>query len=875
MARTKKSTRSTASRVRGRDGGHDHAGQGERKQPRDHAHVLADDTTGTVSAVAPATMPADLPAIRRRRRFTLRRVLVGIAAVALLLILAGFAYVYWTVHKTLPTISGTVQLPGLSAQVTVTRDIYGVPHITAASIEDLYMAQGYVHAQDRLFQMFLFRAAGQGRLAEYFGPSLLEQDIFVRTVGFRRAAEAEFAQLDPQVRARLEAYARGVNAFIHSHADSLPLEFTLAGIEMEDWHPVDSVTFGKLQAWDLTDSWDSELLANELRAHLGPERAARLLPGYPEDGPSIVPDAGNRSGGLLILRNYSERVRPYLPGMGLEGLGSNNWVVDGHKSATGKPLLANDPHLGARNPSIWYQAHLTTTDGRYDMVGFGFAGAPGLITGHNRHIAWGVTNTGADVQDLFIEKLDPQGHPGHYLAGDRWLPMQLITETFRVKGREPVTHTVRITGHGPIISDALLVTDTLHISLQAQPYALQWTASRPGKLLEAVHDLQTASNWQEFRAALSKWSVPGQNFVYADREGNIGYQMTGELPVRKKGDGSLPVPGWTGEYDWVDFIPFDQLPSAYNPPGHFIATANHKPFGPGYRHPIYGAWSYPWRINRIIEMIQAKQKLGIEDFKTMLMDVRSPVAEKTAPIIARLKSDDEYTRRAIAMFDGWNGDIKADSPVAAIYEVTYHRALTETFGDEMSRDLLGEYLRVGGATAIRSLELLLDKPDDPLWDRKDTPRRETRDDILLTSLQSALSDLQQALGEDMSRWQWGQLHVYAPAHPFSAQPLVSSIFSLPAVPVGGDGTTVAVASYSLVEPFTVRNHQSYRMIIDVGDWSRSLAIYGTGQSGQPYSRHWGDMLSVWQKGGYNPMLYTPEQIAANEQGTLTLVPAPR
>lgn len=891
MARTRKGAHSGTPRTtRSRAPGKREVGGADNGQTRGtHTGTGADtgastdaDATYGTSSTSPDTpdtpaMPAlSASASARRRRPLLKRALIGILALALLLIAGGFIYVYWSIQKTLPTISGTVQLPGLSAPVTVTRDVYGVPHITAANIEDLYMAQGYVHAQDRLFQMFLFRAAGEGRLAEYFGPSLLQQDIFVRTVGFRRSAEAELAQLDPEVRAGLEAYARGVNAFIHSHADAMPLEFALTGIKMEDWQPVDSVAFGKLQAWDLTDSWDSDLLMNELRSRQGGEVTAKLVPGYPAEGPFIVPGAGAGAGSsaLLILQNYSRYVRPYLPGMGVDGLGSNNWVVDGHKSATGQPLLANDPHLAARNPSIWYQAHLTTTDGHYDMVGFGFAGAPGLVTGHNQHIAWGVTNTGADVQDLFIEKLDPAAHPGQYLAGDRWLPLQVITETFRVKGSDPVTRTVRITGHGPIISDALLVTDTLRLSLQDQPLALEWTASRPGKLLEAVYDLQTASDWQQFRAALSKWSVPGQNFVYADRQGNIGYQMTGDLPIRKKGDGSVPVPGWTGEYDWTGFVPFDQLPHAYNTPEHFIATANNKPFGPGYSYDIPGAWAYPWRINRIIEMIQAKEKLSVDDFRAMQADTHSALAVKIASVLAGLKPDgaDEQVRQAIAMFRGWDGNIRADSATAAIYELTVNEAISQTLADELDPELFAQYLQVGGTTALRCLELLIDSPSDPLWDRRDTPQKEDRDAILLASLQQALAELRQALGDDMGAWQWGQLHRYAPAHPFSAQPPVSALFSLPDVPVGGDGTTVAVSSYPLLQSFYVRNHQSYRMIMDLSDWSRSLGIIGTGQSGQPYSRHWGDMLSKWQNGEYNPMLYAPDQIEANREGTLTLTP---
>ncbi len=420
--------------------------------------------------------------------------------------------------------------------------------------------------------------------------------------------------------------------------------------------------------------------------------------------------------------------------MGLKELGSNNWVVSGQKSATGAPLLSNDPHLALRNPSPWYQVHLSTTDGKYDVVGFGFASAPGVVTGHNQNIAWGVTNTEVDVQDTFIEKLDPAGHPNQYMVGDKWEPMQLITETINVKGADPVTQTVRLTRHGPILNDASTITTTVGVSI-TDSIAMQWTAAQPGHLLESVYALQTASNWQEFRAALSKWDVPGQNFVYADKKGNIGYQMTGNVPIRKKGDGSAPVPGSTGEYDWNGFIPFDELPRAYNPPEGYIATANNKPFGAGYKYQIPGHWAPPWRIDRITEMItgmlKSKGKLSVDDFKTMLMDTKSPIAKKFGSVLATLKPTGDKEKQIVSMFTGWDGDLKAESVPAAAYEFVIRNVISETFADELGTNLFGEYVVVGGNSTQRALENLLDSPNDPLWDSTvTTGTKEVRDDIL-------------------------------------------------------------------------------------------------------------------------------------------------
>jgi penicillin G amidase len=860
------------SRKSRRGGGQSQAGGKARTlSPSANGRSPAAVQTVEVQDVQDEVAPTEVAPLRGRRRVTGKRVLIGIGVVALVLVLAGAGYAYWSIQRTMPTINGTATLPGLSAPVTVTRDKYGVPHIVAANRQDLYAAQGYVHAQDRLFQMFYYRLVGTARLAETFGPAARNPDIFLRTLGMRRAAEAEYAQMAPEVRTALEAYARGVNAFLHSHTDSMPLEFNLLGAKMDDWQPVDSVTFGKVMAWDLSANWDVELIGADLVAALGPQRAAQLLPDYPREGPFIVPGAS--SGGLApAVAAFNSAVRPWLPNTGLEGLGSNNWVVDGTKSATGKPLLANDPHLGVANPSIWYQVHLSTSDGNYDAVGFGFASAPGVVTGHNKDIAWGVTNVSADTQDLFIEKLDPAGHPGQYLTPDGWQRLEVLTETVIVKGAEPVTQTVRITRHGPIVSDALAaISSTIGTTIK-EPLAMQWTAARPGHLMEALYDLQTASNWEQVRSALSKWSVPGQNFVYADRQGNIGYQMTGEQPIRKKGDGKVPVPGDTGEYDWSGYVPYDDLPRLYNPPEHFIATANNKNFGPDYAYPIAGAWSTPWRISRILEMLKAKDKLSIDDYKAMLVDTQSPVAKKIAPLLGKLQPEPGKAQEAVKQMQSWDGNVGADSVVAAIYEVTVQRAISETFGDDMGRELFEQYLGGAGASSLRSLELLLDSPDDPFWDKQGTSAKETRDDVLLSSLNSAISDMESGLGNDMSQWTWGKLHTFTARHTFGSQPVLSGIFNLTTVPMGGDGTTVAVASFERLEPFEMTTHQSYRMIVDTSDWSKSLGVFATGQSGQPFNKHWGDMLTAWQTGAFNPLLYTQQEIEANREGVLTLNP---
>ena len=441
-----------------------------------------------------------------------------------------------------------------------------------------------------------------------------------------------------------------------------------------------------------------------------------------------------------------------------------------------------------------------------------------------------------------------------------------------MKDGDPLTQTVRLTNHGPLMTDIPGITTTVGLSL-TEPMSLQWSASQPGHLLESVYALQTASNWQEFRAALSKWDVPGQNFVYADKQGNIGYQMTGNVPLRKKGDGSVPEPGWTGEYDWGAFIPFDELPRAYNPPEGFLATANNRPYGPEYKYQVPGDWAAPWRIDRITEMLKAKDKLSVDDFKAMLMDTKSPIAKKFGSVLATLKPIGDKEKQVAAMFTGWDGDLKAESATAAAYEFVMQRVISETLGDDLGYNLLVEYVGVSGNSTQRALENLLDKPDDPFWDRTDTlSKKETRDDVLLQCLNDAVLDMNQTLGDNISDWSWGKVHTVSPPHIFGSFPVIGGFFTLPTLPMSGDGTTVSVAGFSLLQPFTVNHHQSYRMIIDVGDFTKSLGIYATGQSGQPFAKHWGDMLTQWQQYQYDPMLYTKEQIDAQKEGVLTLNP---
>lgn len=814
---------------------------------------------------------------RVSRRFSRRNLFLGLGVFAIVVIAGIALYTWWNVNKPLAQIDGTARLEGLQANVQVTRDVNGVPHIVAESLDDLYMAQGYVHAQDRLYQMFFFRTLARGRLGELFQPRLADADRFLRTLGFVRVAEAEYELLEPATRSALEAYTRGVNTFVNTHRDSLPIEFSLLGVDFEEWTPVDTLLFGKVQALDLTDTWAHELLASDLLQAVGEDVARTLLPDYPLDVSGTVPRTGARSFERDV-EAFASVLQPLKSGWG-EGLGSNAWAVAGSKSATGSALLANDPHLGVRNPSIWYQVHLSTRDGTHDVAGFGFAGVPGIVTGHNKDIAWGVTNLAADVMDVYLERLDPEAHPGQYMSAGEWKPLTVYTETIAVRDGTPVTQTVRVTEHGPIISDAVPISPALSTTITGT-YSIRWTALEPSRILDAVHGLQTASNWDEFRSALSRWDVPGQNFIYADRQGNIGYQATGRIPVRGQRVGTLPAEGWTGENEWPGYIPFEDLPSIYNPPERFVATANNRPYDERAANAFPGYFAPPWRIDRIREVLGSKDKVSLDDMQSLQLDTLSPLARRVVPFLTAVQQSEEPVIQAADLLKGWDGSMAADSAPAAIYEVTVNTVISRTVGDEMERDIFLQYLDNRGGQALRAISDLLDRPDDPLWDRKDTADVvERRDDVLKDSLVRATAELAAFLGENMNEWSWGKIHTITPRHEFSGATLVGGMFEMPSQPIGGSMSTVAVAGYPLVaagfplqQVYPVTLHQSYRMLLDTGDWSSGKAVFATGQSGQPGSPFRDNLYPLWVNGEYIPMLFDAAEVESNKKGVLTLTP---
>ncbi len=834
-----------------------------------------------------------------------RVVAVLVVIVIVLGLVAGGGFLYIS-RRPFPQISGSLRVAGLQNTVTVIRDKWGVPHIYADNSHDLFLAQGYVTSQDRFWQMEFWRRIGAGRLSEILGKATLSNDLFIRAIGWRRASEADFKLLGPEERDTLQWYANGVNAFINTHKDNLPLEFTLLGLTgakftPEPWTPVDTITWGKVMAWDLGDNWDTELLRSRLLTKYGDERGTQIInalwPAYPADHPFMVPrDVAWRNLGQGGVAEAAD-LRALLQ-TGKEGIGSNNWVIAGSKTTTGKPLLANDMHLAIQMPSIWYEVGLhcraVSASCPYSVTGFVFPGVPGVVVGHSDRIAWAVTNLGPDVQDLYIEHVNPQD-PNQVEFQNKWEDVQVIPEAVRVTGKnlpqdfEPtanmqvsydaatnvtsVVFDVRVTRHGPILND---VVKSLRNSPDA--VAMKWTAIQPGaNVIPALLMIDRAQNWNEFREALKHWDVPSQNFIFADVDGNIGYQSPGLIPMRASGDGSLPVPGWTGEYEWTGYIPFDQLPSRYNPKEGFIATANNAVVDDKYPYFISRDWDRGYRAQRITDMIQAKAKLSADDIKAIQGDGYDLFADQLMPYLQVLRAGTPTQRSALDALVKWDRVAKRDSVGASVFEALTFHIIEDAFGDELGPSLASDYIGAG-STQRAAIAALLDRANDPMWnDIGTSDRAETRDDILQRAFEETCQELQTRLGGDVNKWNWGRLHTTTF---FNGSLGKSGIAPIEAIfnrgPVATDGTGIAVNATSFSSDadsrYTVIHGPSERYIADLADWTRSLSVHTTGQSGQPYNKHYDDFIDLWRNIQYHPMLWARTDIEKNAEGTLTLTP---
>ena len=747
------------------------------------------------------------------------------------------------VFRTFPRMSGTRRVPGHAAEIRIETDARGVPTIRARSIPDAMFGLGYVHARDRLFQLEFERRAGSGRLAEILGPSVVSADRFLRTIGFRRAAEENEKVLSADARRLLEAYAAGVNAFVAADP-ARPIEFRLLRATFEPWMPTDSLAWGKMQAWDLAADARDEIRRARFTEAVGAERAAQLLPLCGLE-PTIL-SAAEWPAAAKIAAAATTRPAPvdwkslegaFDPILALgfgagESLGSNSWVLSGARTASGRAMLANDPHLGLRTPAVWYMASIDAPGFR--ATGATLPGIPGVIIGHNDRIAWGLTSLDPDVQDLFIEDVDPKD-PSRYRHRGEWKKFEERRETIHIRGEPDQTFTVRSSVHGPVVNDALTGAERLGSAV-----SLCWTGLDPDpRSVEAFLAIATARNWTEFLAGTQMIRASALNLVYADVEGHIGYAASGAMPIRPRADGLTPVSG-AGEDDWTGMLPVESLPRVLDPARGYIVTANNRVI-PADPYPFGRIWIEPFRAARITERIEAGERWTSDGMASIQLDRVSLQARELNAILIRTPVSDAASRDAVARLSRWNGDMAPDSPEAAIYAAWYVELA------RMPEDELGDTPR--GRTRWRFLlEALRTKS---AWcDDTRTPAVETCAEFQAASLRKALGFLRGRLGEDPAGWKWERLHhAVFPHDIFHEVPPLRRFFDLE-IGQGGDGATVNVGGFAQNGSFEMSDGPSYRQIVDLSEPVRGRYVLTTGQSGNVFSRRYRDFLPDWRAGRY-------------------------
>lgn len=894
-----------------------------------------------------------------------------ILIVLVLAIIGGIAYgSFWsisTVRASFPQTKGSITLDGLSGPVDVKRDGYGIPQIYASTDADLFMAQGYVQAQDRFYEMDVRRHMTAGKLSEMFGESQVDEDEFLRTLGWDRVAEKEYeTKLSAETKKYLQAYAKGVNAYLKGKDGAdISLEYAALGFRNDykpkEWTPVDSVAWLKAMAWDLRGNMQDEIDRSLMTSRLGPKQIADLYPQYPYDrNKPIVQEGqydsvtgeyrqgsdtstgtgGTQSSAGTGLANNTEAPSglqgqlsglykvldgvPEAVGVNGNGIGSNSWVVKGTHTITGKPLLANDPHLSPSLPSVWYQMGLhcksVSEKCQYDVSGYTFAGMPGVVIGHNQSIAWGMTNSGADVTDLYLEKLTGNG----YEYDDKVKAFTTREEKINVAGGDSKTIVVRETNNGPLLSDRndeLVKVGKKATVDSAAPdrgdgygISLRWTALDPGNSMDAVFAMNKATDWTEFRKAAALFDVPSQNLTYADTDDNIGYQLPGRIPIRGEGDGSLPSPGWDSKYRWTGYIKQAELPYEYNPKRGYIVTANQAVVDKDkYPYTLTTDWGYGTRSQRIADLIESKikggGKISTDDMRQMQLDNSSEIAKLLVPKLLKIDVADKNVREAQKLLEGWNYTQDADSAAAAYFNATWRNILKLAFGNKLPKELrvedqclsvepvdstgpADEDRRVrecgqreadsaqpdGGDRWFEVVRKILDDEDNDWWSAPATrtdPAVDTRDELFKRALTDARWELTAKLGKGIDTWSWGRLHrLYLKNQTLGLEGPGFLKYMLNRGPYNMSGGEAAVnaTGWNAAGGYTVVWVPSMRMVVNLEDFDKSKWINLTGASGHAYSAHYVDQTGKWIDGELLPWVSTERAVDAKTSDTLVLKP---
>jgi len=763
-------------------------------------------------------------------------------------------------RATLAQTTGTIMVEGVSQPVEVLRDTWGIPHIYAQNTADLFFAQGYVVAQDRMWQIEMWRRNGEGRLAEVLGEEYVTRDHFARLLAFRGDWDAEFKKYHPDGQTIFDAFARGVNAAIQKAIDEnkVPVEFEILGFRPQPvWTAKTLLT--RMPGWTLSRNAASEVSRGLAIRSMGLEKVQELRPTEPEKRVEIPAglDLDDLDPGILDLTRNANNIRWSLK----PDLGSNNWVIAGSKSTTGMPLIANDPHREVVNPALRNVVHLVAPG--WNALGATEPGLPGITIGHNDQIAWGFTILGMDQQDLYVEETDP-GNPNRYRWQGQWLDMQVERQLIYVHGRSaPVEVELKFTRHGPVLSE----NPEKH-----RAFALRWVGAEPGGAgyLGSLHVMQ-AGDWTEFNEAVAKsWYIPSHSLVYADVEGNIGYVGVALTPVRNGWDGLLPVPGKDGTYEWDGFVPFDRLPKSFNTPKGFYNSSNNDvvpKIVPGYDVPLGFEYGAPYRYDRVVEMLNSNRKLSIADMEAFQQDTLSIPARELVPLLRRVKSDDATVKNALAKLAAWDFVVAKDSAAATIYEFWMLKLTPLAYAPRIPE---------ADRTTFRTFDIRRVvqwmKAPDAAYAGGGLSRTAGRDRILLTALEQAVADLRQRLGDDMDQWQWGRLHTADFVHPLASNDATGTLFAIDPVPRGGDSYTVMNTTSPSETNTKQLSGASFMFVFDVQDWDRSTGLSAPGNSAQPLSPHAGDLAPYWGDGKYFPLAFSRAKVEEHTTDRLVLRP---
>lgn len=805
---------------------------------------------------------------------TLSKSFIGLASVSLVVLLAGFVFLYHLVKKSTPVTDGLEQLTGLHGPVDVYRDEYGVPHIKASDQHDLMSSLGYVHAQDRLWQMDLMRRAGEGRLSELFGSTTVDADKLFRTLDLRDVARRMESNLHSESREILQSYADGVNAFIASHRGEYPIEFDMLDYAPEPWTVEHSLLVVRLLAWELNLSWWTDLTYGEIASKVQPGLLREIIPTYPDSVRPTVLQSQLRSMAESV-REFKNANRNYRELFSLGSLesGSNAWAIDSSKSLSGRPLLACDPHLAIPAPARWYLAHLVAPG--WNVSGVTVPGVPVIVIGHNENVAWGLTNAMIDDADFYIESVD-SNRLSYQFKGESLL-LQRREETIQVRDSDSISFVAYSTHHGPLIGSVHPGHRHEDSASHSSAIAMRWTGLDVSDEVYGFILLNRATDARSFTRGLKEITVPSQAVVYADVSGTIAYWTAGHVPIRLSSAPPLmPFQGATGEGEWKGFIPFEQLPRLIDPAEGFIACSNQPIAGSSYPYYLSTLWEPSSRIQRIRTLLESTSKFSPEDFKQFQQDVVSPFAsEVTREILHAFGSDsstDPYVQSALNYLRNWDYRFTQNDVPTSIFNVFFTSLIHNTFEDEMGKDLLNDFVFFGAIPYRVTHQLLA--ADSSLWfDDITTAARETKQEILRKSLSDAVSELRTTIGDEMKTWQWGTLHTVTFKHPFGSRKPLDKIFNLGPFPVDGGGTTLNKCEYKFTLPYGVAVGPSMRQVVDLAAPLNSFTVITSGQSGQPLSKHYDDQVALWRNGGYLSVTLDWNEVSRSDWDHLVLKPA--